>query len=75
MPSFTDDFNENAHVAMDIHVDGSGNVTDAQYQPKGSTTSDPNMKAIAARKVKQIKFNATGQESSGTIVFNFLVKK
>jgi hypothetical protein len=74
MPSFTDDFNENAKVAMDIHVDGSGNVTDAQYQPRGSTTSDGSMKAIAARKAKQIKFNATGQESSGTIVFNFRVK-
>lgn len=74
MPSFTDDFNENAKVAMDIHVDGSGNVTDAQYQPRGSTTSDPSMKGIAARKAKQIKFNSTGQESSGTIVFNFKVK-
>jgi len=74
MPSFTDDFNENAKVAMDIHVDGSGNVTDAQYQPRGSTTSEASMKAIASRKAKQIKFNATGQESSGTIVFNFRVK-
>ena len=71
--SFTDDFNDNAKVAMDIHVDGSGRVTDAAYQPRGSTTSDANFKAIADRKARLIKFNPTGEESTGTIVFNFRV--
>ncbi|HEY6902109.1 MAG TPA: hypothetical protein VI233_15740, partial [Puia sp.] len=33
-PSFTDDFNENAKVAVDIHVDAGGAVTDATYQPR-----------------------------------------
>jgi outer membrane biosynthesis protein TonB len=74
LPSFTDDFNENAKVAVDIHVDASGAVTDADYQPRGSTTSDASMKAIALRKAKQIKFNAGGDESVGTIIFNFRVK-
>jgi hypothetical protein len=74
LPSFTDEFNDNAKVAMDIHVDGNGNVTEAEYQPRGSTTSDASMKAIAGRKAKQIKFNATGEESVGTIVFNFRIK-
>jgi len=74
LPSFTDDFNENAKVAVDIHVDASGAVTDADYQPRGSTTSDASMKAIALRKAKQIKFNAGSDESVGTIVFNFRVK-
>lgn len=74
LPSFTDDFNDNAKVAVEIHVDANGNVFRADYQPKGSTTSDASMKAIALRKAKQIKFNATGDESAGTIIFNFRIK-
>jgi hypothetical protein len=72
-PAFTDDFNENAKVAVDVHVDGSGNVTGAEYQLMGSTTSASNLKAIALRKARQVKFNATGEESVGTIVFSFKV--
>lgn len=72
-PSFTDDFNENAKVAMDIHVDAAGNVIDATYQPRGSTTSDASMKAIAQRKARQVKFNSGNGESVGTIIFNFRI--
>jgi hypothetical protein len=71
LPSFQDDFNENAKVAVDIKVDASGNVVSALYQPRGSTTAEGTMKAIAIRKAMQIKFNSTGSESMGTIVFNF----
>jgi len=73
LPSFTDDFNQNAKVAVDIHVDANGNVVDADYQPRGSTTSDGSMKAIALRKAKQVKFNSGGDESVGTIIFNFKI--
>ncbi|WP_431209773.1 hypothetical protein ACQ86N_27045 [Puia sp. P3] len=73
VPSFTDDFNENAKVAVDIHVDAGGNVTDATYQPRGSTTSESSMKAIAIRKARQVKFNPGGDESVGTIIFNFKI--
>jgi len=72
-PSFTDDFNENAKVAIDIHVDAAGNVVDADYQPRGSTTSDGSMKAIAIRKAKLVKFTAGDGESVGTIIFNFKI--
>jgi hypothetical protein len=72
-PSFTDDFNENAKVAVDVHVDANGNVTEAEYNPRGSTTSDASMKAIANRKAKQVKFNSGGDESQGTIIFSFKV--
>lgn len=72
-PSFTDDFNENAKVALDIHVDAAGNVTDAEYTPRGSTTGDGNMIAIAKRKARLVKFNTGNDESVGTIVFNFKV--
>jgi hypothetical protein len=71
LPSFQDEFNENAKVAIDLKVDAAGNVISATYQTRGSTTSDAEIKAIAIRKAMQIKFNATGSESIGTIVFNF----
>ncbi len=71
-PSFQDDFNDNAKVAIDVTVNATGAVTDASYQPKGSTTSDGNMKDIAIRKARQLKF-AAGEEQRGTIIFNFRV--
>lgn len=75
LPSFQDDFSENAKVAVDIKVDGSGNVISASFQPKGSTTSDAGLRSIALQKAKQIKFSASGngEESLGTIIFNFRV--
>lgn len=74
IPTFEDDFNENAKVAVDIRVDASGNVISAEYQPRGSTTSDAGLKAIAIRKAKQVKFNAGSDESTGTLQFNFKLK-
>ncbi|MBX2923510.1 MAG: hypothetical protein KF746_15015 [Chitinophagaceae bacterium] len=71
-PSFQDEFNENAKVAVDISVDASGAVTGATYQPRGSTTSNASMKDIALRKARQLKF-AAGEEQRGTIIFNFKV--
>jgi len=73
-PSFTDEFNENAKVAVDIVVDASGNVTSADYQAKGSTTADASLKSIAIRKAHQVKFNNGSDESSGTLIFNFRLK-
>ena len=72
-PSFTDDFNENAHIAIDVHVDANGNVTSAEYQLRGSTTSKSSLVEIAKRKALQVKFNAGSQESIGTLIFNFKV--
>ena len=73
-PSFEDEFNDNAKVAIDIRIDEKGNVISAEYQPRGSTTSDPGFKAIAIRKAKQVKFNTGSAESAGTIIFNFKLK-
>ena len=72
-PSFTDDFNENAHIAVDVHVDAAGNVTSADFELRGSSTSESAMVAIALRKAKQVKFNSGGDESVGTLVFIFKV--
>lgn len=74
LPSFQDDFNENAKVAIDIRVNESGQVVSATYQPRGSTTSDASMKAIAIRKAQQIKFNSGSDESVGTLIFNFRLR-
>ena len=73
-PSFEDDFNENAKVAVDIQVDENGRVKSAVYQARGSTTSNGTLKAIAIRKALQLKFNAGDDESSGTMMFNFRLK-
>lgn len=73
-PSFEDNFNENAKVAVDIQVDEHGNVFGASFQPKGSTTGNGSMKAIALRKAKELKFNPGEEESFGTIIFNFRLK-
>ncbi len=72
-PAFTDEFNENAKVALDITVDAAGNVTDAVYTARGSTTGDGSMIAIAKRKAKLVKFSPGDNESTGTIVFNFKI--
>ncbi len=74
LPSFEDEFNENARVAVDIKVDESGQVISAAYQPRGSTTTATSLKEIALRKARQIKLSAGTEESSGTIVFNFRLR-
>lgn len=73
-PSFEDDFNENAKVAINIRVDASGAITSAVFEPKGSTTASANLKAIAIRKAMQMKLSAGGDEQIGTIIFNFKLK-
>ena len=72
-PSFTDDFNENAKVAVDVTVDAGGNVTSAEFNMRGSTTSESAMVAIALRKAKQVKLSSGADESRGTLIFNFKV--
>jgi hypothetical protein len=74
LPSFEDEFDENAKVAVDIKIDGNGNVISAVYQPRGSTTGSNSYKSIATRKATQIKFNPGAEESMGTIIFNFRVR-
>jgi hypothetical protein len=73
LPSFQDDFNENAKVAVDIKVDANGKVTSATVNPKGTTTTNPNNRQIAIKKAYQIKFNNGSEEQTGTIVFDLKV--
>jgi outer membrane biosynthesis protein TonB len=71
LPSFTDNFNQNAKVAVDITVDASGNVTAASVNPYGTTTTNDNIRNIAITKAKQLKLTAGQTEQSGTIIFTF----
>lgn len=74
LPSFTDDFNENATILVDIKVDDSGQVISASYQPRGSTTTNQSMINIALRKVRGIKFpKSSAFEEVGTLRVNFKV--
>jgi hypothetical protein len=73
-PSFEDDFNENARIAMNLKVDENGNVISAEYSASGSTSSNTKLKEIAKRKALSLKFNEGEGESIGTVVFNFRLK-
>jgi outer membrane biosynthesis protein TonB len=74
-PSFEDDFNENAKVAVDITVDAAGNVTFASVNNRGTTTTNQKVRDIAVRKAKQLKLNAgTEDDQTGTIVFDFKLR-
>ncbi len=75
LPSFEDDFNEPAKVAVDITVDKDGNVILATVNPRGTTTTNANIKAIALRKARSLKLNASNDnDQNGTIVFNFKLR-
>ena len=74
-PSFEDSFNENARVSVDIVVDASGHVTSASINPRGTTTTNSNIRSIAIRRARQLKFNAGKSDSqTGTVSFNFRLK-
>ena len=73
--SFEDDFNENAKIAMDITTDVNGKVVSATYQPRGSTTSNPQMVSIARRRAFELKNIGAGDgPQKGTVIFNFKVR-
>jgi hypothetical protein len=75
--SYTDDFNENATVAVDIKVNRSGDVISATYQPRGSTTSESFFKEKAIEIVRRSKLNANpeGPEvQTGTVAVKFKVR-
>ncbi len=75
LPSFEDDFNEPAKVAVDIVVDKNGIVTSATVNPRGTTTTNTSIRSIALRKAHELKLNAGSEDvQTGTIVFNFKLR-
>lgn len=77
LPSFQDDFSENAKVAVDIKIDAVGNVIGASIQPRGTTTGNATLKNIALQKARQLKFSPDDEgpeEQIGTILFDFRIR-
>ncbi|HJV19248.1 MAG TPA: hypothetical protein VJ552_05155 [Sediminibacterium sp.] len=75
LPSFEDDFNENAKVAVDITVDKAGNVIAAAINPRGTTTTNTAIRNIARRKARSLKLNSSNSdEQTGTLIFNFKLR-
>jgi hypothetical protein len=75
LPSFEDEFNENAKVAVDITVDKAGNVTMAVVNQRGTTTTNQSIRNIALRKARGLKLNTGNtEEQTGTLVFNFKLR-
>ena len=75
LPSFEDDFNENARVVVNIKVDAAGNVTSALINLQGTTTTSARIRSIALRKAMQLKLNSGSEdEQSGSIQFEFKLK-
>ncbi|MBS4043136.1 MAG: hypothetical protein KGZ59_04915 [Chitinophagaceae bacterium] len=73
MPRFQDEFNENAKVAIDVKIDANGKVIYANVNPRGTTTTNANIRQIAKNKALQVKFTTGSEEQTGTIVFDFRV--
>lgn len=73
-PSFEDNFNENAKVSVDITVDAEGHVTNVGINPRGTTTTNSNIRSIALRRARQLKFNKGSDTQTGTVSFNFRLR-
>ncbi len=74
-PNMTDNFNENAKVYVDIVVTPSGKVINPSIA-RGTTTTNSRLRSIAIEKAESLKFNptSTGNNETGTILFNFVLK-
>lgn len=72
-PTFTDDFDENAKVAVDIIVDKSGRVTFTRVNPVGTSTTNKKTRAVAERRARDIKFEPSNEEQRGTIILDMRV--
>lgn len=74
-PSFEDDFNENAKVAVDITVDQLGNIIAATINPKGTTTTNTTIRNIALKKARTLKLNSSPADTqTGTLIFSFILR-
>lgn len=74
LPSFEDDFNEDAKVALNIIVDKSGKVTYAVVNPVGTSTTNQKTRAVAVRRAKEITFAPSNEEQRGTIILDMRVR-
>lgn len=73
-PSFNDEFEEDAKVAVNVVVDANGNVIEATINPKGTSATQPKTKQVALRRAREIKFNKGTETQSGTIILDMRVR-
>ena len=77
MPSIQHSSQTTGTIVIRIKVDEEGNVINADYTSKGSTTSDPYLIGVAKRSAQKAKFSAHphGQDEQwGSITFVFKLK-
>lgn len=70
-------FQEEGKVVVEITVDREGKVTNAKPGVKGSTTTDPQLMAIAKKAALEAKFNKDPEAAElqkGQIIYNFILK-
>jgi outer membrane biosynthesis protein TonB len=75
LPAFTDDFDQNGKVVVQIKFDRNGNCIDASIVQMG-TTGNSDQKAIALRKARQVKISSdpnANDEQVVTFDMNFKV--
>ena len=68
--------NQQGRVLVRIWVDQQGRVTRAEYEPKGSSTSDGDLVAKAIAAARKARFNAdpsAPEEQKGTITYIFKI--
>jgi TonB family protein len=74
-PSFNDNSQKTGRVVIAICVDKNGNVIDATFTQRGSTTTDSQLVEVARKGALKYKFSATDAESQcGTVTVDFKVK-
>jgi len=62
-------------VVIEVCVDGNGNVVSAQYTPRGSTTSDSELRDKAVSSAQEYKFAPSANaKECGRITFSFGLK-
>ncbi len=76
-PDISTNYDKEGRVAIRIKVNSKGEVIDASYTSKGSSTSDAKLKSIAIQAAKDSKFNFDPNApdiQSGTITFTFKIR-
>lgn len=74
-PEIFDNSQKTGIVVINVCVDPQGNVTSASYTRRGSSTTDPDLKALSVETASRYRFSpADIDKQCGTITFDFKVQ-
>lgn len=74
-PGITDNSQKSGTIVVRVCVDKSGNVIEAEFTQRGSTSADPSLKKLAVDNARQWRFASGGVDKQcGTITYRFVVK-